>query len=263
MVVDLLEQALNSGEHTTEGAIVQLQLHLRDLDVAGLAFEEIALEVLLVLDVEGEHQGLLPHLAAVLGLGGVVPAVLAGEAHDDEIRKVGDAGPAAQQLPRLEAHLAGDLETDWLVCQEIGLLERLHEVQLVAHKFSLLLVLQLGLDPAGVVAHRQELLLGPFERTNLHLLVDPRCEGVFNIGVSAGVPEAQGQREVLSLNIDLQFLEEGLQFGLLLCFCGVADDGGGEVLVGAGQDGLNGRDLGPFGGRQGQLQLLKLNRTVL
>jgi hypothetical protein len=124
-------------------------------------------------------------------------------------------------------------------------------------------VLQLGLDPAGVVAHRQELLLGPFERTNLHLLVDPRCEGVFNIGVSAGVPEAQGQREVLSLNIDLQFLEEGLQFGLLLCFGGVADDGGGEVLVGAGQDGLNGRDLGPFGRRQGQLQLFKLNRTVL
>lgn len=263
MVVDLLEQPLDSGKHSAESAIVQLQLHLRDLDVAGLAFEEIALEVLLVLDVEGEHQCLLAHLAAVLGLGGVVPAVLAGEAHDDEIRKIGHAGPAAEHLPRLEAHLTWDLETDWLVCQEIGLLERLHEVQLVAHEFSLLLVLQLRLDPARVVAHRQQLLLGPFEGTHLHVLVDPRRERVFNVGVSTWVPEAQGQGEVLSLDVGLQLLEEGLQFGLLLRLGGVGDDSGGEVLVGAGQDGLDGRDLGPLGGRQGQLQLLKLDRTVL
>lgn len=135
--MDLLQQPLDSGQHPSKSAVVELELHLRDLDVTGLAFKQISLEVSFVLDVEGEHQRMLAHLTAVLGLGGVVSAVVAGEAHDDEVSKVGDAGPATEQLASLEADLTGDFKADRLVGQQIRLLKGLHEVQLVPHELSL------------------------------------------------------------------------------------------------------------------------------
>jgi hypothetical protein len=92
-----------------------------------------------------------------------VSAVVAGKAHDDEIGEVGHAGAAGQELAWLEADLAGHVETHWLIGEQVGLFEGLHEVELVPHELALLLVLHLGFDATGVVAHSQQLLLGALE----------------------------------------------------------------------------------------------------
>lgn len=198
MVMDLFNESFNSGQNSAQSAVIQLQLHLWDFNIAGFALEEVALEVLFVLNVEGEHECLLADFAAVLGFGGVVSAVVAGETHNDEVGEVRHAGAATGQLARHEADFAVHFELYRLVIHEIFLLEGLYEVELVAVELPMLLVLHLLLHVAHVVAHRHQLFLRPLEAAHLHVLIDFRGEWVFDVRVSAWVTQLEGDREVVS-----------------------------------------------------------------
>ena len=57
-------------------------------------------------------------------------AVVAAEAHDDEVAEIGNAGLAHAHLAHHVAGMTGQLENCCLLVEEVALLERTREIQL-------------------------------------------------------------------------------------------------------------------------------------
>jgi hypothetical protein len=236
MVLYLLEQALNCSIDTSQSTMLQLQFNLRNTDIAGLALEEISLEIIFFLDVQGYHEGLVSDLPAVFGISCVVTTVVTSETQDDDISEVGDACAAGVHFTREEAHLARHLETHRLVLHQLILLKRLRKVVFVSHslQLSILLILELLLCVLNAVSHLLELLQSSPEIAHLHLLVEARSEGVFDVRVARRVSHLDRQGELLALRVMFNLFQKesylGVLFGLSLLPLLLAST---EILVGA------------------------------
>ncbi len=106
-------------------------------------------------------------------------AVVAAEAHDDEVAEIGNAGLAHAHLAHHVAGMTGQLENCCLLVEEVALLERTREIQLCAQSLCLN-CLFFGLGVLLTVSHCHQLLERSFEIGDLQILVLLGCVGVFN-----------------------------------------------------------------------------------
>ena len=113
-------------------------------------------------------------------------AVIAGETHDDKVAEVRHAGLAHPCLTRHFASVAKRLEDRSLLGHEIALLKGLGEVELRTYLLSLNGEL-FFLSVFRTVAHLDQLVHGPLEASNLHILINFRSEGVFYCGVATWI----------------------------------------------------------------------------
>lgn len=137
VILDLLQQTLDSGEDSSKSTIVHLKLEFRNSHKASLALEEVPFQILFLFDVESDDQGLLPNFSTIFCLSSVVPTIVTGEAHNDDIREVGHASSASLHGSRLKTRFARHLETQRLVLHQCIFFEGLHKVEHVAGNLNL------------------------------------------------------------------------------------------------------------------------------
>lgn len=190
-------------------------------------------------------------------------AVVAGEAHDDEVAEVGHAGLAH---PGLAGHLAGvteRLENGGLLVHEVALLEGLREVQLRADLLGLDGEL-LFLCVLGTVAHLDELVHRPLEASHLQVFIDFGSEWIFDVGVATRIAYLDCEWEPLAIDVLLDPVQKCLKLLVLLWLMNFPKRlVEVEFLVGAEQVALDRVDFCLAVGGNFQIDLLKMNDRVL
>lgn len=190
-------------------------------------------------------------------------AVIARETHDDEVAEVRHAGLAHPCLAWHLASMAKGLKHSSLLGQEVALLKRLGEVEFGAYL--------LGLDGKlfflcifGTVAHLYQLVHGPLEASNLHVLIDLGSEWIFYGGVATWIAYLNCKWELLTINVLLDLGQKYLQFLELLRLMDLPQRLMElELLVGPEQVSLDGVDFGLAIGWNLQIDFLKMNDGVL